>query len=607
MILELRDSSNGRLIASIPEKDQNDDFSLTVFEDQKVYFRVKLPSQCDEVELFVTDIAISPNRIERIDDCYNYYSWTSVGHNAFFQNIYGNCSLKLFFTQEDGTNRHCDFSPIDIVGSKLSEREITHILNYLSQKSPESIWTLCAATQVKTAFRSNSKDCFEFFREAEIGAEVLERTFPRIIEKPCSRLVPRKRLMPASHSSVYDPTAVDWLVSNLDVLEPSPATPEALNVLWRYYTPREIEVEELIENTNVYENQIIYAYLINIIDFLTQFVGQFHDEANNELELAQNGRTPLFMILKRENARIYATYVSKTHNLLNRFRRLKRLLEGRLKVQEGNPSPPIFTAKVRSDTYYRDTFERIAIWHSLGSPDWTPANSFAGIKSIDQIYEIYCYHRIFDSILANGFSLIVDENTDKKNQSHLSFVKDDIIIEFYHERKFRAFNFYGYEEEFMHIEKWTQTTTPRAGTGPFSCRIPDFTLTVCLKSQGTKFLVLFDAKYTTHKLAFQKYLPECTMKYVHGIGRSGGGCSPVSLFYILYAGTPNVHSNKSELHYAEDRYNLYSSKTHTPCLGAVELSPRDRWDFDFFIGKAISIAANECSKSIVFESTYDEV
>lgn len=43
-----------------------------------------------------------------------------------------------------------------------------------------------------------------------------------------------------------------------------------------------------------------------------------------------------------------------------------------------------------------------------------------------------------------------------------------------------------------------------------------------------------DAKYTYPSLAFEKYLPECTMKYVHGIHNNHNCLNPVQSLTIIH-------------------------------------------------------------------------
>ncbi|TNZ29962.1 hypothetical protein CGK50_24845, partial [Vibrio parahaemolyticus] len=58
--------------------------------------------------------------------------------------------------------------------------------------------------------------------------------------------------------------------------------------------------------------------------------------------------------------------------------------------------------------------------------------------------------------------------------------------------------------------------TIRSSQHKYSHRCPDIVIEVRNENKPSKLIVL-DAKYTYPTLAFSKYLPECTMKYVHGI------------------------------------------------------------------------------------------
>ncbi|MDU0572626.1 nuclease domain-containing protein [Pseudomonas aeruginosa] len=73
----------------------------------------------------------------------------------------------------------------------------------------------------------------------------------------------------------------------------------------------------------------------------------------------------------------------------------------------------------------------------------------------------------------------------------------------------------------------------RSQSGANSKRVPDIVIQI-KNPQGKVRLIILDAKYSYANKAFIDYLPDLTMKYVHGIHRFGQNEPLVSSMSILY-------------------------------------------------------------------------
>ena len=132
------------------------------------------------------------------------------------------------------------------------------------------------------------------------------------------------------------------------------------------------------------------------------------------------------------------------------------------------------------------------------------------------------------------------------------------------------------DSRFINSEGLTVTKTEvkaRSHTHKYSHRCPDIVIEV-KQLNGEFKLAVLDAKYTTELIASEKRLPECTMKYVHGIHQKGTGKTVVDSMTILF---PDQSSPFNSFHVKE--HDLFSLNPITPslqCLG-VELSdtPKD--------------------------------
>ena len=99
-----------------------------------------------------------------------------------------------------------------------------------------------------------------------------------------------------------------------------------------------------------------------------------------------------------------------------------------------------------------------------------------------------------------------------------------------------------------------------------------------------KSLILLHAKYTSSRNAITYSLPDCVLKYVHGIATSNLNRSPVNAMYLLYHGdvSDNIN-NVDELHFVQDEFNLYSKTPILPSIGCVHFSISSTLDYKQFL------------------------
>ncbi|WP_421901823.1 hypothetical protein [Maridesulfovibrio sp.] len=576
---------------------QHSGFEL--IEDEKIEIRVVAPIAYREFTLYLTDIALHPSESYLVSDDTVCHKWVPTPRTIpLFCNLFGEVDITAMYTV-DNSSYTARFKSIDVIGRKLSKETLIHMLKYLVSRKSDNIWAVCSLGQMEIG-AEGERDCLLFIREAEMSLQILERTLPTIIRSPCSRLIPVQVQTRTTHSTFFDGASLEWLIENLDVFEPTQSSPESVNLYGQSYYPSEIVQNKLVEDTDIYENQVILGYINLVTVFLNNFKNKFHLH-DREDATSKRTRIPLYQVLKKENRKIFSTYIKKSDELLSSYQMHAKAIKRHLNTSKGISDPPIFTSRARKNPFYLRIFKQIAIWHSLGTPSWNKLNAYSGVKSIDQIYETYCFHRLDDAIINAGYTPVkTDEFGSTINNLCLSYAKNSTVINLYYEKKFYSEESLDSSESICHTERWRYVSygnpsledrvAKRKRDSKHSHRCPDFVVELYSKnSPKDKKLLVFDAKYTDSTRAFTNYLPSCVMKYVHGLGQTSGGPNPVLLFYILYSGAEYFNKQIREMHYNNGSFSR-PEDVHTPCVGSVELSPREDWGFDLFIRNSIRIA-----------------
>lgn len=581
----------------IPQIKYKKDFRFILNEEALIYFQAEFEEEQDSIVLFATDIALPPTSVSfnanRV--CYKWHAAGQArGKKPFFRNLFGECSLSIKSQAEGGSQKETEFATIEIAGNKISQENAAKMIGYIANQAPSSILSpLSAVTYSSNNATTNEFDYLTFLKEVEYGIKTIQLALPTLLKRPISRLVPNKKIESTFGTPNYGAANFDWLVNRLDVLTPSHVNDHsAIEIGSKFFVPSELEIDKPEEDVSVYENKIVIGYIALLKDFLDRFIKKFDINITQSF-FEETDHVLLFELIKRECSKKLTSSILKAKTMLSSVVNLEEQLNLSFNEVEGLSSPPIFTEKVRSNFVYRSLFERVAAWHSLGQPDWDGLVP-TGIKSIDQIYEIYCYLKVVNTLKQLGFEEITD-NVDliDFDSGHCIMLESDLFsVECHYEKPFFSTQKSPSNARYVHIEQWnSRTMEERKGTGKFSMRLPDISLIFTMKNSPYKSsLIVLDAKYTSSTYAFKKYLPECVMKYIHGIAPTEKDKGKIAACYLLNSGRDNEKKVATELHYAVESYNLYSKTPHIPAIGTIQVSPNKTEEIVTFVKGLFSIA-----------------
>ncbi len=570
-----------------------------VLEDEAIEFSLKVLGSYKAAILEVYEHSILASKINSInDERVTEFTWSpAIGDyqiEKLFFNYFGLSELKITLLDYDGgVEKIISYQPLQVAAKKSSAKDVEEMFEYLSEASSEVLHCAFSATRKSAGFSDGVISPTHIFDKLQYSVDLLQKALPELFHKSITRLTPVQRLVPTSGKEELDDASIGWLLENLSVLEPN-ENPDQAHVYYdgQHYRASTMCVPILTENSDIYENRVIHGFL----EFLLREAQQLLQRYNNILDSSKairdlpDGYISFFDKLSRFKSQLMDFQINRIERIIEPIKQLKSILDYKLPVSRVSGERPVITFKVRNNSIYREVFLEIIKWHELGAVDWSAYENLLAIQSIPVLFEFYCYFRVVESInlYFNGF------DSGSMDDLELGFEDangNQVIIE-------KEPNYWTSLHASRHIEgivnsegytiKHKSNFTPRGQTGPNSRRQPDIVIQLKNPEKGTVQLLVIDAKYTSSKLAFVNYLPELTMKYVHGIHLPEQEQPTVTSLTILYP-----DKSKSALysyHYKEmGLFGSYPVKPSLQTLGLVLGSKRKEDMLNSFIERLFEV------------------
>ncbi|MGN3334461.1 DUF2357 domain-containing protein [Pseudomonas aeruginosa] len=522
-----------------------------VLEDEEIKFDITVPRlyRSSILELYQHSIPTShasypPEHPDSVK-----FSWipdtnSNITASKLFWNYFGVAELNLLLNDENGeTSELLNFQPIQVVATKSSADKVERMFEYLASISSEALHSVFSATRHTVGFEEGAVSPSYTFERLEHAIAALRELLPHVLRSPLTRLVPEQKLVPLTGREELDDSSIGWLVENLSVLQPTDH-PEDAHV---YYDGDHFKASGLLlpvleEQTDIYENRVIHGF----IDLLIRTAQNLGNRMESELtrhgsnSTIPNGYVSFFEKVTRFKAQLMGTQINKIDAILSTLNQYKIVVDRQLFVKHPIHERPIITPKTQCKPAYRDLFVEIIKWHEKGKIDWTAYENLFAIESIPMLFEAYCYFRVLE--VTNKFlhtptheSVKTKERTLKtsftdKGNNEIEVIKEPEYWTLNHNNRHPEYIVNG---EAFTVNKDNRSIRQRSQSGANSKRAPDIVIQI-KNPQGKVRLIILDAKYSYANKAFIDYLPDLTMKYVHGIHRFGQNEPLVSSMSILY-------------------------------------------------------------------------
>lgn len=553
-------------------------------EDEALEFRLETSAPLDDVFLCLHENEIGITSSKEYDGLW-IYEWKPKSiyrstYECFFHNYYGMAELSIV-TKIDGVGERViieQYSPVEVLAKKLNAERAEKMLDFLACHDNDALAAFFRVTRINAGFKEGERSVSFLIEQLERNVLLLMTEIPNIYSRPIAKLTPVTKVVVVSENSVIDDTTLAWISENSDNLYPvNDQTRAILELDGTYYSSERILENHLKEDLNIYENQVVHGFIVSLMRAASEILSRLEDYPSSRIreQSSISGYISFFAQLSKFAKVVNKNKVSRCKELIINLQRLKRNFDERVPVTNIVIGTPQFTRKARYNLHYQKVFHKIIAWHRFGAPDWSVQEELFSIQSIPKLFEYYLlflikYH--FDNVRLLGmkFELVNGPVIERNN---FEYDWGGFTVQLIYEMKIWTHDHASsFGASLINSEGWTLDSVkgilkPRGQRGPNANRSPD--MIICISTPtGEQRQLILDAKYTTSKKAFTHYLPELTMKYLHGIHEKNTGKSLSSGLMIV-----NPSESCETRHFHHEKYSIYGTRPITPALLVSSLAP----------------------------------
>ena len=563
-----------------------DDASYFLCEDDSLEFIVRTSQSYPNIHLALHEIFIPPTH-ERVINGENMiyeYIWKPRqlvgrwGYEAFFHNF---CGIAELLVVEKIQNSYEDFelvilnqlTPVEVLAKKINVDRINAMLSFLSRDDGRDLAALARITRKYSGYKEGDKTIAHTLDRVGNYLSFLEDAIPKILRKPIVGLTQSNKYTPyTSQSNISEDTIISLLEAP-DLLFPVTDTCDSIiRFDEQLYGVDSILETIIIEETNLYENQVVHGFLELLIRSIKDIQKKLLETRVKDIKVKVEGYESLFNKLTEFNLRLNQPFIERCSIFIQRINFLKSILEKRLKVKKIFLNEPYFTHKVKQSPVYQLLFKKMIEWMRFGTPDWSLQNELNSIQDLSKLFEFYLFCVSKEHILN-----FVKQYRGCISESPLDGSKDSrFIFKFGNGYKIELF----YEldifekdvsdallSQYRNTEAWKPISNKNfklrrdnlKTTKLFRYRrTPDVVMRLSRDEKDS--LLLIDAKYMNSDKAFREAMPECVMKYIHGIHIENGTNTSIGLMIV------NPDEKNFIRHFHHDRYSIFGD---TPVLPAI--------------------------------------
>lgn len=560
-----------------------------VLEDETIQFELLAPSKYHSavLELYqhsiqVTEILIDPNN----QDIARFIWRPIYGDNSptskLFWLYFGVAELNVLLKDEDGVSIELvEFQPLQVVAKKSSADKVEKMFEYLASISSEALHSVFSATRHSVGFEEGLVSPNYTFERLEHAIDALRELLPLILKSPLTRLVPEHKLVPVTGREELDDSSIGWLVENLSLLQPADCNEDA-HIFYDgdHFKASALQLPVLNEITDIYENRVIHGYIEQLIRVAQSLINRM------ELDVFERGRNncipsnyvSFFEKIGRFKTLLLGSQINKINTQISTLKQLKMLLDRHIPAKYPLLVRPIITPRVQGKPAYRDLFVEIIKWHEKGQIDWSAYENLFAIENISMLFETYTYFRVLNACnnILESSSILHDYKPLKtsfigQNGTEVNILREPEYWVINHNNRNidNIVNSEGYT-----VYKDKKTIRSRGQKGINSKRVPDIVIQIRKPNDSIRLLIL-DAKYSSADKSFIDYLPELTMKYVHGIQRIGQSERLVASMTILY---PDERAGFRDFHFGQ--HSIFGNTPSNPSLAVCGVLLGDNRDND---------------------------
>ncbi|WP_165042892.1 hypothetical protein [Adlercreutzia sp. ZJ138] len=362
------------------------------------------------------------------NEVYEGFQLKSEDHDTrlrLFALAYGYVCLRVSFLDEWGIETDV-FRSKDITcecSQEINARDIEQMLTVLLGDPSSDVvlrWLLsdgsCGAhgrySVVEGGFKRGVGRSIDTYLVAiENALDAIERAVPSLHVHAASKIVPTEKIISAKDARRFGAREARWLARNPQALRPAVLGERALVCGSRKYAPRNLSAAQAKRSFDVYENQVVFAFLSLAICQLTDFAGRVSRDSKlfsplgvvTEDKDTSRSFSGIALRILRDNRLVR---VERAKRLRGRALRIKRTLSSILpNVTSINivQAPLQRTQTFREIHAYSGIFSAVDRFLSFGEFPYFSDGLAIEVVRADRLYEIYVLYRLLNALEKCGF------------------------------------------------------------------------------------------------------------------------------------------------------------------------------------------------------------
>lgn len=293
----------------------------------------------------------------------------------------------------------------------------------------------------------------------------------------------------------------------------------------QYYQPNRILVERNSYSSDVYENQVIVGFLKKLVSDIITIIRDLQERTYFKNKgLAKSGYIDsMYQIFSRSIEKINS-YINTLTALKTEYQQLYYFYSKLFDIK-ADPviNLPIFTPVFRSINAYRQIYQAIHEWFSIGNYDLGKEELLLSFISTSKIYEYYCLIKLLHHLNINTKMELIESKhasyvvknpyySDTKYNNTFIFEGESIKLTLFFQPVI-----YGNDLAFNGIYLFRNTTTNSRTDNSKKGRIytPDYLIKIEYDDKSD--YIILDAKFSTPENVRTHQLQELVYKYLFSV------------------------------------------------------------------------------------------
>lgn len=262
--------------------------------------------------------------------------------------------------------------------------------------------------------RGRDRSVETYLRLVEQGLDTVERALPVLRVHAASRMTRQQHLVDASQVRRFGAREAMWLAANPQVLRPAAAGGGAVAFGGRSLAPSQVASTRVIRDYDVYENQVVLAYLGELCSKLADFQEKLDQDqefflparAQRSLASQEEESCSFLLVAMRMLMRRHRRYEERAEALRTRAMRLERTLRH---IMPGVSSPslsslPLRKTKTFKEVYaYSQIYVQVERFLAFGETPYHADGLVLSMMRLDRVFEFYGLYRLLDGFRSMGF------------------------------------------------------------------------------------------------------------------------------------------------------------------------------------------------------------